>query len=247
MALLVQETSRLTDNALQQFLVQEVCGNGGDGSSHWRSQFEPAFGLTVRQSSLLMSGQDAGASADRAAVTAFKRLRNLLLASHWLAPAMQYVHGLMSTDRFSQSLDLLGEVSDVMEEVLPHSTLHVTTAMLRAVCAADAARPQEEVFALLAAAARVTDATYGDGCSTLAILMEGRLGRGDAAASLLSRGLKRLSGINAAPGPTLTSHVDGKSSVSEVARDAAQNGGYQGRVDVPAVAHTAGLDLDGMD
>merc|ERR1711890_110310 len=96
-ALLVQEASKLTDKALHQFLLQDVCGGKDDGTreSRWRDQFEPAFQLTARQSTLLMNGQDPGPSANEAAVKAFKRLRNLLLASHWVSPAMQYVHGLI--------------------------------------------------------------------------------------------------------------------------------------------------------
>merc|ERR1711871_767468 len=179
-----------------------------------------------------MNGQDPGASADAAAVAAFKRLRNILLASHWLSPAMQYVQGLIYAGRLTQGLDLMEEVSGVLEEVLPNSDLHVATAMQRAVCAAESGMAQDQVFQLLAKAACITDAAYGDGWATLEAFMETRISEGDEVAALLGQGFERFrSSAQLRPPPGKqeerdtaqdTSNVQGKIGLTSTQKSAAQ-------------------------
>ncbi|CAE8650166.1 unnamed protein product, partial [Polarella glacialis] len=195
MSQLVQAMERITDQALEQYLVQQISKSGEEGllgGNPWFAQFRPAFELTPKQTRLLMSGQEV--QGHDVAVLAFKRLRNCLLASHWLSPAMQLSHGLRDSRRFDQSLELLGKIIAVLKEVLPHSSLHVATCVQRAACAADAGRPEPEARALFFGVAQVAEAAYGDGGAALEILMEARLAGDDAAAALLNTCLEGLRG-----------------------------------------------------
>eukprot|EP00933_Yihiella_yeosuensis_P031849 TRINITY_DN25451_c0_g1_i1.p1 TRINITY_DN25451_c0_g1~~TRINITY_DN25451_c0_g1_i1.p1 ORF type:complete len:674 (-),score=139.03 TRINITY_DN25451_c0_g1_i1:9-1952(-) len=194
MSQLVEGMYRITAQALGKCLVDDTLSGDALGSIGMLAQFKDAFKLTPNQSRSVVNHQDPDSSADPDAVRALQRLRNYLLASYWVSPAMQFAHGLNAAGRFEQCLELLTKIEEVFQEVLPSSSMHVATSVQLAVCAADAGRPEPEVLQLLARAAKVVDAAYGDGCKALELLLSDILGKGDTRGTsmLLGQMVKRL-------------------------------------------------------
>eukprot|EP00929_Paragymnodinium_shiwhaense_P074611 TRINITY_DN38195_c0_g1_i4.p1 TRINITY_DN38195_c0_g1~~TRINITY_DN38195_c0_g1_i4.p1 ORF type:complete len:295 (-),score=77.50 TRINITY_DN38195_c0_g1_i4:10-894(-) len=200
MDLLVQQAAEVTDKALEKFLAKDLSGASASGERcPWRRQFEAASEVSPRIMRLIREGKDPGSSSG--AVLAFQKLRNILLASQWLGPATQYSLGLVSVGRYDMALDVLAKTEEVYTDALPYSALHVATAMHRALCAADAKRPQHEVFQHLSRAAEVCRGAYGSGAETLEVLMEARLAKKDATADWLARCLKLLQGSSKPASP----------------------------------------------
>eukprot|EP00927_Polykrikos_kofoidii_P058144 TRINITY_DN52494_c0_g1_i1.p1 TRINITY_DN52494_c0_g1~~TRINITY_DN52494_c0_g1_i1.p1 ORF type:complete len:551 (-),score=84.21 TRINITY_DN52494_c0_g1_i1:398-2050(-) len=219
MQLLVQAASDVTGKALEQFLVRDVAGSSGASSkaayASWRSQFQAAFDISPRLARCMMIWEDVGIAGETAAAKAFARVRNILLASVWLAPATQLSWGLIAAGHFGLALDLLTKVVAVNQEVLPTSGLHVASVLHRVVCVAETRRPRNELFASVADASELVGKAYGDGIATLQVLMEPRLSKHDPAAQSLADCINCL-GATAKMGRSLSAIVARESSATDI-------------------------------
>jgi len=185
LANVVSETERLTDQAIEQFL------SASTGNQSISSELQPAFNLTKKQRIAARVGRPPEGDQHSSSVQAFQRLRNLLLASYWLSPAIEYAMGLWCTGCVDESLALWHQVVAVVGELCPYSVLHVAYSLQLAACSLEAGQPEDETCALLSQVLLAIRVAYGGGMDTLQILL-GQLLQDAKRASVLTRLLERV-------------------------------------------------------
>lgn len=185
LAYVVSESERLTDEAIEQFL------SASSGKHSISNELQPAFNLTRKQRVAARGGRPPGSDENSASVHAFQRLRNLLLASYWLSPAIEYAMGLWCTGCVDESLALWHQVVAVVGELCPCSVLHVAYSLQLTACSLEAGQPDDEVYTLLSQALHAVRVAYGGGIGTLKILL-GQLLQDGKRASVLTRLLERI-------------------------------------------------------
>lgn len=168
LAKLVESMKLLTEQALERFLSRSQASSRTSGALS--EDLQPALDLTRVQRAALWAGKQADESFDPAAVCAYRRLRNILLESTWVAPALEYALGLWFSGRASQSADILAGIVAATREVTPLSSPLVSNMLQRAICAAHAGQSEVQVRALLADALRTVQDAFGGDVSFLKTL-----------------------------------------------------------------------------
>lgn len=153
---LVSDARSFTDKSLRDFLDS---WNGSQKIGLLQDSCNAAAAMDPEERDQLLA-----MPLDTAMPQALLSLRDLLLASYWIAPAWELAFGLQQSKCFSEAVSLWKIISRVTAEVLPLSTNHAAATMEAALTAAEGLHEVMEftdLTELLKESLRVCTGTYG--------------------------------------------------------------------------------------
>lgn len=165
---LVSEARNCTDKSLRDFLNS---WNGSENFGALQERCSAAAAMPPEERDRLLA-----MPLDTAIPKKLMSLRDLLLASYWLAPAWELAFGLQQSQCYAEAVLLWKTISRVTAAVLPLSTNHAAAAMEAALTAAEGVQEGMELTELLKESLRVCTGTYGGvGTATWQRLASARL------------------------------------------------------------------------